>query len=160
MKKLISLFGIFILIFSQGVMAVNIDLSEKSINLLDNSYDNYIIGNDPPSWTNIEFNGTWGVSRGGKPDKELGKVEGYLETMERVGVIEAELPASQNEYVYYTKGIVVSYFILGLVVINNTKTFYFGFGNFNEDGTFYYNLHLFIGTSWYMEGTWREINNK
>ena len=88
-------------------------------------------------------------------------MQGYEETMRRWGSIEMELPTWQNEYTYYTDGITISYFILGVIgICNNSdnETFYIGFGDFNEDGTFYYNLYLFIGTSLYIEGTWREIN--
>jgi hypothetical protein len=160
MKKLISIFGISILLFAPGIIAINIDLSEKSINLIDNSYNHSIIENNPPGWANAECNGTWGVSISGEPAKELGWLEGYMNTMKPFGGIECELPSWENNPNVYLNGIIISYFILGLVIINNNTTFYIGFGNLNEDGEFYYNIHLFIGPSWYIEGTWREINIK
>jgi hypothetical protein len=158
-----SIFGIFILLINQGIIAINIDLSE-SINSIDNSYDYYLLENDPPWWANVELNGIWGISENGQPVKELGNLEGFMrmgayeEPMRRTGVVDMELPTSQNQYTYYMDGITISYFILGLVVINNTKIFYIGFGNFNEDGTFYYNLFIFTDKTWYIKGTWREIN--
>jgi hypothetical protein len=161
-KSMLTLGSIIVLIVLISISYQPLVADEKIEQIKRSLDENQIIEYNPPNWINIEFNGTWGISIGFKPDEELGTLEGlmrmsaYEEPMRRYGVIEAELPV-QNEC-YYLNGYTVSYFILGLVSINN-NTFYVGFGNFYEDGTFYYNLYLFTGISWYIEGTWREINN-
>ena len=159
MKNKLAIHLTFLSIFLLIGVGYQPIIAEEQIELIKRSLDeNQIIEYDPPSWTNIEFNGTWGISIGFKPDEELGLADGYLETMRRSGSIEAELPV-QNDC-YYINGYTFSYFMMGLVSINNTKNFFVGFGNFYEDGTFYYNLFLFTGDSWYMKGTWRVVNLK
>ena len=161
MKKIICILGIFVIIFAQNVLAINNKLINESLEVSDSFFKNKIIRNDPPSWANGEFNGTWGIGLGGIPAVELGWVEGYFDAVGIFGRIEGDFAVWGNEEpTAYIRGIILGYFMLGVVgdYINpDNATFYVGLGAPNENGTFYYNIHLFIGPSWYMEGTWREI---
>jgi len=124
-------------------------------------FEKKIIKDSPPGWATGEFNGTWGIGIGGFPAVELGWVKGYFDAVGVFGRIEGDFATWENEEpTAYISGIVIGYYMLGVVgdYINpNNATFYVGLGAPNENGTFYYNINLFIGPDWYMEGTWSEI---
>ena len=161
MKKLICIFIILILLFTNIVIAEKIEFNDNLKNNMKVDFENKDIKDDPPSWATGEFNGTWGVSIGGLPTLELGWVEGYFDTLGIFGRIEGDFATWENEEpTAYISTIVLGYFMIGIVgdYLNpDNATYCVGLGAPNEDGEFYYNIHLFIGPSWYMQGTWREI---
>ncbi len=160
MKKIFIFFGICIILLSQNVMAINNKFIDEKNKFTDFSLKQ-IIKDDPPNWATGEFNGTWGVSAGGLPVLELGWVEGYFDNLGIFGRIEGDFAVWENdEPTAYISGIIIGYYMIGVVgdYLNpDNATFYVGLGTPNENGEFYYRINLFIGPSWYMEGTWREI---
>ena len=161
MKKIIGIVGICIIILAQNVIAINNELINEANEISDGCVDKQIIKDDPPDWATGEFNGTWGVSIGGLPSLELGWVEGYFDNLGIFGRIEGDFAIwGIEEPTAYISGFVIGVYMIGVVgdYINpDNATFYIGLGAPNEDYEFYYRINLFIGPSWYMEGTWREI---
>ena len=153
MRKMIGIFIICTILFAQNVIAIknNTELNQEK----------NLITNDPPDWATGEFNGTWGISIAGVPTLELGWVEGYFDTLGIFGRIEGDFAVWDNqEPTAYISGWIIGYYMLGIIgdYINpDNATFYVGLGAPDEYGLFYYRINLFIGPSWYMQGTWREI---
>jgi len=161
MKKLLCIFGIILIIFAQNAIGINYKMNQGKDEILDTFSEKKIIQKDPPAWATGEFNGTWGISIAGLPAVELGWVEGYFDAFGILGRLEGDFAVSENEEpTAYINGFIIGFFMLGSVgdyVNPSNSTLFVGLGAPNENGTFYYNIHLFVGPSWYMQGDWKPI---
>lgn len=158
MKKLACILIILMMILSPIGFAQNADNIEevKSQNLIQKQIDNL----DPPEWATGEFNGTWGVSFLGVPMAELGWVRGYFSVLGIFGQIEAEFAEwKDNEPTAHLAGIIILFNMIGIIgnLTSGEETFFMGLGTPNENGEFYYRISLIVGPSFYMTGTWGEI---
>ena len=161
MRKIIIIIGICVLLISTNVLSATNTITEKIEEKTEiNNFKREDI-DDPPGWATGEFNGTWGISALGLPALELGWVEGYFSVLGIFGRIEGDFAEwKNNEPTGYISCFVIAYYMIGLVgdyKNPDNSTFFVGLGAPNENGEFYYNLNLFVGPSWYMIGTWREI---
>jgi hypothetical protein len=161
MKKILLILGISIMLLTPVVLSENIKLIENTTEENINCNVRNTRYMDPPGWANGRFNGTWGLNILGVPAVELGWVYGYFDAIGIFGRLEGYFAEWKDEEpVSFITGFIILYNMIGYVgSIENSSngTFFSGLGAPNENGEFYYRINLFIGTSWYMEGTWEEI---